>query len=275
MNMSKSFREDLTSQRFGRLTVIEFVPIPKSSNSYWKCKCDCGNFSIVMGKSLLNGDTSSCGCFHKERTASGKYNLKHGMSNSRIYRIWKKMKERCTNTNSNNYAHYGGKGIKICDEWLNDFTEFYNWSMANGYTDELTIDRIDVSGNYCPENCRWVDMKTQQRNRTNNIQIEYQGKKMCLSEVAEKLGVNQKMIQNRYRRGYSEREMLTLGTRKLRNEKKIINKKRKLTDDQAQEIRNLYTPNDTEYSQRALAKKYGVAKTTIQSILKNETYTKE
>lgn len=122
---------------------------------------------------------------------------KHNKYNSRIYRIWRGMKDRCYNINSKDYKNYGGRGIVVCDEWLNDFMSFYNWSMNNGYDDSLTIDRIDVNGNYEPSNCRWVTQKQQQRNRRNNKLFTYNGEVHYLSEWCELLHLNQNTIYNR------------------------------------------------------------------------------
>ena len=106
---------------------------------------------------------------------------KHGMKHTRIYEIWCGMKKRCYNQNSKNFPQYGGKGIIVCDDWKNDFLKFYDWSMKNGYQENLTIDRIDNNGNYEPSNCRWITHKQQQRNRTNNIYLEHNGETKTLS----------------------------------------------------------------------------------------------
>ena len=196
--MSKSFREDLTGKRFGRLTVLEFVP-NDIKDSCWKCMCDCGNISIVRGHFIKNGNTKSCGCLFRE--LSSVRNTKHGKANTRLYTIYDAMKSRCYNPRNNRYKNYGGRGIKICDEWRNDITAFCKWAVNNGYCDDLTIDRIDVNGDYEPNNCRWVDMKTQQQNRSNNITVGYQDKKQTLTEVAVKLGIRYRTLYDRYHRG--------------------------------------------------------------------------
>lgn len=149
---------DLTGQRFGRLVVLE-----RHDAKRWKCICDCGNATYSDGYQLRKGITQSCGCYHKE--FCGDAHRIHGYCGTRLYRIYYKMKERCYNPLNDNYKYYGALGITICDEWLNNFQAFADWAMANGYSDNLTIDRKDNTQGYCPENCRWITIQEQQRNR--------------------------------------------------------------------------------------------------------------
>lgn len=154
---------DITGEKFNRLTAIECVGTNKQREKMWKCQCECGNFSVVRYSALKYGLTKSCGCLQRERASEA--NTKHGMHQTRIYKIWEDMHNRCYCQSYHAYKHYGGRGIVICEEWLHDFQAFYDWAMANGYRDDLSIDRIDVNGNYSPTNCRWATQKQQIKNR--------------------------------------------------------------------------------------------------------------
>ena len=158
---------DLTGKRFGRLIVIEraenYISPQGQARKRWLCKCDCGNDVIVPASALINGESKSCGCLQKE-IAKNTF-TQHGKWGSRLHRIWASMKTRCYNRKSRSYKWYGGRGITICDEWMNSFQAFYDWAMANGYRDDLSIDRIDVNGNYEPSNCRWITIIEQQKNK--------------------------------------------------------------------------------------------------------------
>ena len=190
--------KDLTGLKFGRLTVLEYA-YTKKSRAYWLCQCECGNKKIIFGKDLRNGKIKSCGCLRKESIL--KAVTKHNKRFTKLYPIWVQIKQRCLNINNKNYRQYGERGISVCQEWLDDFMNFYNWAMANGYKEGLTIDRINTNGDYCPENCRWVDFIKQARNTRKNVFITYRGEKHCISEWAEILGIKAATLRYRALKG--------------------------------------------------------------------------
>lgn len=197
--------KDLTGQRFGRLTVVEraddYISPHGRKIVRWKCLCDCGNYIDVSVVHLRQGDTLSCGCLGTERRRAAAQRPKHGLSRSRIYHIFTGMKIRCNNVNAPNYYLYGGRGIKVCDEWMgkDGFVKFYEWALANGYDDSLTIDRVDVNGNYEPSNCRWVDIKTQCNNTRNSVKLTYNGETLTAAQWAERIGRDRHTIYGRLR----------------------------------------------------------------------------
>lgn len=196
---------ELAGYKFGRWTVIEQAPKnPNNKTIYWKCSCECGKFGIVASGKLRNGKSKSCGCLAREIT--GNRFRKHGGIGTRLYRVWDGIKERCNNSNHSDWKSYGGKGIKLCEEWLN-FSNFESWAIANGYNKEAeymkcTIDRIDYNANYCPSNCRFVDMLTQNRNKPARIDNKSGTKGVYWSKTVRKwtctIGVNYKRINLGY-----------------------------------------------------------------------------
>lgn len=182
--------EDLTGKKFGSLTVVEYGGQYKpSGNIYWRCKCECGNYTNTSGSSLRSGKSVSCGrCSASKRARERNY--RHGDFGSRLYEIWRQMHRRCYGENTKAYKHYGGRGITICEEWK-EYEKFREWAVSCGYNDSLTIDRIDVNRNYCPENCRWATAKQQANNRRSNHNIEYMGEIHTVSEWADIFGVKQ------------------------------------------------------------------------------------
>ena len=205
MSFNKRFK-DLTGERFGRLTVLNFNGKDKHSHNIWLCKCDCGNLKLVSTGDLTNGKTQSCGCWANELTV--KRNTTHGDTHTHLYGIYRKMLWRCYNKNANHYDLYGGKGIVVCDEWKTSYEAFRDWALSNGYKKSLTIDRINVDGNYCPENCRWVSRKLQTQNRHNTIFLTLNGVKKPLSEWVKIYGVKYTTAYYRYAKGLPVNEIL-------------------------------------------------------------------
>ncbi len=185
---------DLTGQKFGKLTAL--YSVSNGKKRMWYCKCDCGKFKEkpVSTYDLKAGKTRSCGCLKKNFTT-----LTHGKSNSKLYYIWAGMKQRCLNKNDVNYHNYGGRGITVCDDWLS-FEPFYEWAIKNGYKEGLTLERIDVNGNYEPSNCTWIPKGKQTLNTRANIQITYKGETKTLGEWAHELKLNYDLVYFRIKK---------------------------------------------------------------------------
>lgn len=207
---------DLTSQRFGRWTVeSEAEPYPNGNGTRWNCICDCGNKAVVASTSLRKGRSRSCGCLHEDELRQRK---KHGHAGhiasgqlegrSRLYNIWALMKQRCTNPNTERYSIYGGRGIKVCDEWQ-EFKPFMEWANKNGYKKSASIDRIDPDGNYEPGNCRWATSKEQANNTRANVNIAYMSETHTASEWSELTGIKLCTILKRYHSGWSIPDILS------------------------------------------------------------------
>lgn len=203
---------DLTGQRFGRLTVVNQVGKNQHREVVWNCQCDCGNECLVGGYNLRSGCTKSCGCLSVDKART--MNKSHGKYGSRLYNIWRNMKARCYRVSSEDFVNYGARGITICDEWRNDFQAFYDWAMANGYRDDLTIDRVDANGNYNPDNCRWSTPKEQSNNTRLNHRIEFNGETHTISEWADICGVKYNTLYARLiRKHWGIEEALTTPTK--------------------------------------------------------------
>lgn len=208
-------------QHFGRLIVIEDGTRSKTNKPRWKCLCACGNTTTVQSEHLRDGSTTSCGCYRDEQREKSR--LTHGLTRvgkvDRLFSIWRKVVQRCDPDSSyphlKNYAH---RGIDICDQWL-DYETFAKWAYDNGYSDELSIDRIDNDGNYEPDNCRWTDAKTQARNRRSNRMVTINGVTKCLIEWTEQYDINYGTVKSRLNAGWDSKEALE--TRPYQRRKKV------------------------------------------------------
>lgn len=193
--------KDLRNMNFGQLTVLNELPIRKKNQTYWLCECICGNKKYFFQGNLIKGMSKSCGCLtycNRKRKKTKKY------SDSKLKRTLSQMKQRCYNPKNTNYKNYGARGIKICKEWLENSDNFYKWSRENGYnpsfnTFECTIDRINVNDDYSPSNCRWVSMKVQQNNRTNNRKITLNGTTKTASQWAEEYNLTHEGFIYKYK----------------------------------------------------------------------------
>lgn len=194
--MPKRVRLDLTNKRFDNLVAIRFDHIFKK-HTYWLFKCDCGKEKVIGISNVMSGKVKSCGCL-LHRPA---HNRTHNMINTRLYHIWASMKQRCNNKNCSAFVLYGKRNIKVCDEWEKDFMNFYNWAMANGYREDLTIDRIDVNGNYEPNNCRWTTMLEQNNNKRNVIKIWFKDRYYTLRDIANITNRKIRTLWTNYKKG--------------------------------------------------------------------------
>ena len=189
---------DLTGQKFGRVTAIKRIDEPGQSK--WICVCDCGKKIVAASNNLLRGNTNSCGCYQRERTSKAK--RIHGERKTRLYTIWVDMRARCSRKSEPSYKNYGERGISVCKEWNDSFLKFKEWAIENGYSEDLTIDRIDVNGNYCPENCRWATAKEQANNKRTNLYITINGTTHTATEWCEINGIKYSTAMRRRQRGW-------------------------------------------------------------------------
>lgn len=191
-------KEVVIGQKYGRMLVIGYGTTTKNRFKKWLCRCDCGKEKEAYEYSLKNGTTLSCGCLHKERFSHARHNL----TGTKIYNVWKGIKARCYNTHSDTYRNYGGRGIKMCDEWRDNPEKFIQWAYANGYKEsytrkECSLDRIDVNGDYEPTNCRWVDSTCQSYNRRDNVLLTCNGESHNLLEWEQITGIKKATIYAR------------------------------------------------------------------------------
>jgi hypothetical protein len=199
---------DLTGNKYGRLTVIERAGLTRPGR-HWLCLCDCGGEAVCSTNNLRRGISKSCGCYHRERAKEGA--TKHGYRGEKLNWVWSSMKQRCSNPNNAAYKNYGGRGIRVCDEWQ-EYAPFREWAFNNGYVEGLLLDRKNNNGNYEPKNCRWVTRIEQNRNKRSNRLITYEGKTMCATEWASELGVPSRLLLDRLNLRWNAKDTLTTKT---------------------------------------------------------------
>ena len=209
---------DLTGEQFGRLHVVERAENDRSGNAKWLCRCECGNYKIILGKALRTGSTRSCGCYLAEQSKKRMKILatKHGLSKAKLYSVWGTIVDRCTNDKCKGYHNYGGRGISICDEWRHDVKAFYDYVSSLPHFGEpgRSIDRIDNNGNYEPGNIRWATFKEQANNtrpKKNTVWVVFNGETMSLADMARKYGINYATVRRRYAKGMPIEKILFQG----------------------------------------------------------------
>lgn len=192
---TKEYLDSFIGKKHNKLTVLERFKKGKNNSNYFRCLCDCGRIAEIRANHLFNSNQETCGRHHKKYE-----NSKQGYL---IYSVWNRMKRRCYNPKGHKYYSYGARGIKVCDEWKNDYDTFYKWAIENGYQDGLWIERIDNDGNYCPENCKWATRKEQMRNTRRNNFVDYNGETKTLAEWCEELKLYYRTVNGRLHRGWS------------------------------------------------------------------------
>lgn len=206
--MVRGIYENLEGKQFGNFTVIKRAN-NHGHHTWWLCRCSCGEYKECPAAGLKCGQYNSCGCM--KRLHHQKASIKHNMTKTRLYHIWCLMKQRCYNPKTINFKDYGGRGITVCDDWKNNFENFKDWALSNGYQDNLTIDRVDVFGNYSPNNCRWADNDIQQNNKRTSRFLTYKGEIHTISQWAKIKNIKICTIFARLRRNLSKEKILHQG----------------------------------------------------------------
>lgn len=201
---------DIVGKYFRELKVIEYSNKSQNINTkgrmvtkhYYRCECNCGNKNYIAERQgLLHGTVRSCGCLSKKKN--------HGESKTRLYRVWTNMKDRCYNERNDEYTRYGGRGIRVCEEWVHNYRSFRDWSKSNGYNNKLTIDRIDNNKGYSPDNCKWATYEVQANNTSRNHLIEYKGETKTLSEWSKFLKISYTTLRKRFNDGWDTERAFT------------------------------------------------------------------
>lgn len=217
--------KDITGQKFAKLTALYPTgeKSPHGRNAIWMCLCECGNHTTANTGQLKCGTKKSCGCAVIEH--AGNLNKTHGGRNDRLYLVWMDMRRRCRDSKDNHYNLYGGRGISVCKEWDEDYALFREWAIKNGYQSDaksraVTLDRINVNGNYEPSNCRWTDMVTQNNNRRNNLRLTFNGTTQTAAEWSREKGYNKNLVAKRIKAGWSVERAITEPPRKTKRKAK-------------------------------------------------------
>lgn len=199
---------DIIGKKFGKLVVIGRSENTKQGKAKWICKCECGNIKKkpVTTSDLISGKVISCGCYYK--TSNKGRNKTHGDTGKRLWNIWMSMKNRCYCESNQEYKNYGGRGITVCEEWKSNYESFKTWAMSHGYSDNLTIDRIDTDKGYFPDNCRWATYQMQENNRRNNLKITIGNQTHTIRDLSNISGIKPATIIWRYKNGWNESDLL-------------------------------------------------------------------
>lgn len=203
------------------MVALEPIGQDKHKNVIWRCKCDCGNIHEVVSRSLVNGSSKSCGCLGHGKFRN-KTTEKHGYSKERLYRVWGCMLNRCYDPNRSEYKNYGGRGIKVCNEWKNSYKAFREWAYSNGYDKSLSgrecsLDRVDSDGDYEPGNCRWISMSEQAWNKRDTVWLNYRGRSITFGEAEKIGGIAASTIRGRLKRGWTTERAIEQPVRKFKN----------------------------------------------------------
>ena len=204
----KKFK-DISGNKINSWNVLKYSHKNKRNSAMYICQCECGEIKIIEGTTLTNNRSNSCGC-------KKNYNIKHGMSNKnnkneierKLYRKWEAIKQRCYNSKNISYKNYGALGVKVCKDWLDDFYNFYKWSIKSGYEVGLTIDRIDSNGDYEPDNCRFLTHSEQQNNKKHHHYVTYNGETKNVSQWEKHLGINKGVLRVNLIKGVSMEDFL-------------------------------------------------------------------
>lgn len=207
---------DLTGKKYGRLTVLDRAP-NRNKCTMWRCECECGNTVVVSGSHLKNGHTKSCGCLLAE-IVSNMFST-HRDTKSALYRMWHNMRVRCNYERSDRYSTYGARGIKVCDEWNSSYEIFRRWALEHGYKEGLSIERKNVNDGYAPDNCEFIPVDLQCYNKTNSHYLEYDGRRMTVSEWSKISGISYQTLRARVSRyGWTVEKALTTPVRGRKGE---------------------------------------------------------